>query len=129
MTWVGLDPDFSVQFYRPITGDPPWWKINFERPVQRTPLGIDTFDLLLDLIVDQSGQCSWKDLDEYANARRLGVISDAEHHRVHEARDRAVAFVEARRGPLAPDQVMDWRVPDDWPIPVLPPCAIDLDCR
>ncbi|MEV6345835.1 hypothetical protein [Actinoplanes sp. NPDC051851] len=51
LTWVGFDPDFNLQYYQPITAGTAYWKLNFERPVTRTPHGIDTFDLLLDLII------------------------------------------------------------------------------
>ena len=52
---IGLDPDFSLQHYQPIDGSPGHWKINFERPVTRTPAGIDACDLLLDLITTRPG--------------------------------------------------------------------------
>ncbi|WP_436528360.1 hypothetical protein [Actinoplanes sp. HUAS TT8] len=124
LTWVGLDPDFSLQRYLPITGGADHWKINFERPVRRTPHGIDTFDLLLDLIADPHTLAwQWKDQHEYDQARDLGVITDADHQRVEQARERAVAFVEARSGPLAQNW-SDWRAPDHWPVPALPPHAL-----
>lgn len=127
LTWIGLDPDFSVQRFLPVTSDgggTDLWKINFERPVHREPCGVKTFDLLLDLVVDPaSGAWRWKDEDEYEQARALGVISDSEHRRVEPARERAIAFVEGRRGPLAQD-LSQWRVPDDWALPILPAHAI-----
>ncbi len=125
LNWVGHDPDFSVQRFLPVSGGINLWKINFERAVQRTPLGIDTFDLLLDLVADPDTLAwRWKDEDEYDQARRLGVISDSEHRRVEQARQRAVAFVEARDGPLSQDW-SDWQVPAHWPVPTLPPHALD----
>jgi hypothetical protein len=127
LTWIGLDPDFSAQRFLPVgpdSGGTDLWKINFERPVHRKSGSVDTFDLLLDLVVDPAtGTWRWKDEDEYEQARGLGVISDADHRRVEPARQRAVAFVEARRGPLAQDW-SQWRVPDDWPLPILPAQAI-----
>ena len=125
LTWIGLDPDFSLMYFRALTGGIEQWKINFERPVQRTPLGIDTFDLLLDLVGDPAGDhWTWKDQNEYDQARRLGLITDAEHHGVELARQRAAAFVEARSGPLAQDWSA-WQVPEDWPALTLPPHVLD----
>ncbi|WP_221328343.1 DUF402 domain-containing protein [Actinoplanes sp. L3-i22] len=125
LTWVGLDADFNVQRYLPITGGTDHWKINFERPVTRTTLGIDTCDLLLDLIVEpDTMRWRWKDEDEYAQARRLGMITDADHRRVDQARQRAVAFVGNRSGPLAQDW-SSWQVPADWALPVLPLHALN----
>ncbi|BCY11031.1 DUF402 domain-containing protein [Actinoplanes sp. L3-i22] len=125
VTWIGLDPDLSLQAYLPVDGGPTQWKINFERPVTRTPIGIDTCDLLLDLMVDPiAGRWRWKDADEYAQARTLGLISDADDERVRAARKRAVALAESGDGPLAEDW-SQWRVPDDWSLPVLPPRVLD----
>lgn len=128
LTWI-VDPDFNLQLYQPqpLTAGTAFWKINFERPCRRTRMGIDTFDLLLDLIGDPTGETwRWKDEDEYDQARRLGVISDAEHRRVERARERALAFVAARQGPLAKDW-SSWQVPDEWPLPVLPVGALHAD--
>jgi hypothetical protein len=125
VTWIGLDPDLSLQAYIPVGGGPPQWKINFERPVTRTPIGIDVCDLLLDLMVDPATRTvRWKDEDEYAQARTLGLISDADDKRVQAARQRAVAFAEAGEGPLSEDW-SQWRVPDEWPLPVLPPRVLE----
>ncbi|GIE85497.1 hypothetical protein SAMN06264365_105116 [Actinoplanes regularis] len=76
LTWVGLDPDFSVQRFQAVSGGSTQWKINFERPVRRTAIGIDTFDLLLDLIADPArDRWSWKDEDVRHEALlyRVGV--------------------------------------------------------
>jgi hypothetical protein len=129
LTWVGCDPDFSVIYFRAVTGGTEHWKINFERPIQRTPDGIDTFDLLLDLTADPSAdRWSWKDEQEYEQARRLGIIGDAEHRRVQAARERAVAFVESRSGPLGHDW-STWQVPVEWPALTLAPHALDAPAR
>jgi hypothetical protein len=119
VTWIGLDPDFSLQHYQPVNGSPGHWKINFERPVIRRPTFLDTCDLLLDLITDPGGNTwRWKDEAEYEQIRRAGLVPDSEHERVQAARQRALAFAEAERGPLAEDWTT-WRVPADWPLPTL----------
>nr|WP_221382466.1 DUF402 domain-containing protein [Actinoplanes polyasparticus] len=123
LTWVGLDPDFNLQLYLPVDGSQQHWKINFERPVHRTPAGIDTFDLLLDLVTGPAGSWQMKDVDEYDEVRRAGLILDAEHERVQAATHRAFALVEAALGPLSEDWTA-WRVPEGWPTPQLPPGAL-----
>jgi hypothetical protein len=62
LSWFGADPDFSVHRYWDSDGEPLRWYVNFERPFQRTRIGIDTFDLLVDLVIrpDRSGW-EWKD--------------------------------------------------------------------
>jgi hypothetical protein len=99
--------------------------INFERTPRRTPIGIDTFDLLLDLVVDVGrAHWTWKDEDEYTQARKLALIADDEHRRIEAARQRALAMIETRREPFTTDW-STWQVPHDWPDPALPPNALD----
>jgi protein associated with RNAse G/E len=100
------------------------WYVDFVQPYRRTPIGIDTFDLLLDLIVtaDLSGY-RWKDEDEYARGRRLGLIDDALHQSVDAAREQVISLIESRQGPFA-DDYSSWRPDPAWPTPVLPIDAV-----
>jgi hypothetical protein len=73
--------------------------------------------------VDGSGDLSayrWKDEDEYAQGRRLGLISDALHQRVDAARQQAISLIECRQGPFA-DDWSSWQRDPAWPAPALPP--------
>ena len=83
--------------------------------------GIDTLDLLVDLVVtpDLSAR-RWKDEDEYAQGRRLGLITDALHLRVEAARQHVVSLVESRQGPFA-EGWSSWQPDPTWPLPALPP--------
>lgn len=115
------DQHFCVsQFFNP-QGHPRAWYIDFIRPYQRTGDGIDTLDLLVDLVVtpDLSAH-RWKDEDEYAQGRRLGLINDVLHRRVETARQQVMSLVESRQGPFAEDW-SSWRRDPSWPLPVLPP--------
>lgn len=51
------------------------WYVNFQEPMRRTPIGIDTVDLVLDLVVEPGGRCSRKDEEDYAEAVARGHIS------------------------------------------------------
>jgi len=116
----GAGQYFSVsQFFDP-NGRCSGWYVDFVRPCQRTAIGIDTFDLLVDLVVeaDLSGY-RWKDEDEYAHGRRLGLIDDALHQRVDAARQQVVSLVESRQGPFA-DDWSSWRRDPAWRAPALP---------
>jgi predicted RNA-binding protein associated with RNAse of E/G family len=95
------------------------WYVNFERPPLWRNSGWDTMDLALDLVVEADGAWHWKDEDEYAHCRRLGVITDAEHAAVTDARDQAVALVEARAGVFGTDPTLPWRPDPAWPRPTL----------
>jgi Protein of unknown function (DUF402) len=98
------------------------WYVNFERPRRRTEIGFDTFDLLLDLVVAPDlSDWQWKDEDEYAQGRRLGIVDDTDHRAVEQAREQVVALIERRQGPFAEDAGWaDWRSDPAWPTPVLP---------
>ena len=48
--------------------------MNFEQPLRRTPIGFDTFDQKLDLIVMPDGAYRWKDEDELEQAAALGLL-------------------------------------------------------
>jgi hypothetical protein len=66
---------------------------------RRPAIGIDTFDLLLDLSVtpEDLSRSRWKDEDGRAQARRPGSIDHALHRRVDDDRDRVISLVEACR--------------------------------
>ncbi|MFD9124760.1 DUF402 domain-containing protein [Kitasatospora sp. NPDC059571] len=69
----------------PAAGEPLRRYVNFERPAVRTRIGIDTLDLLVDLVVEADlSAVRWKDADEYEHGRRLGSISDADHRTVEQ---------------------------------------------
>jgi hypothetical protein len=111
---------FSVSQFFDAQGRCDEWYVDFIRPWQRTALGIDTFDLFLDLVIkaDLSGY-QWKDEDEYAQARRLGVVDDPLHRHVESAREQVVSLVQSGRGPFAEDW-SSWQRDPAWPTPVLP---------
>lgn len=100
------------------------WYVNFEHPTRRTKDGFDTFDLAVDLVIGPDlTRLHWKDLDEYAHARRLGIVSDTEHQAVELARAQVLALLEDRAGPFADaDRWAAWRWDAAWPPPRLPPC-------
>ncbi|MGW4652312.1 DUF402 domain-containing protein [Kitasatospora sp. NPDC004289] len=117
---------FSIHcFQDAATGDPLRWYVNFEKPYQRHPGGIDTLDLCLDLVVtpDLTGH-HWKDREEYAQLRRLGVIDDYLHRQVEQAKGRAIAMLDNRTGPFASGWPT-WEPDDTWPLPTLPDDADD----
>jgi hypothetical protein len=89
---------FSVHcFQDAATHEPLRWYVNCEHPYRRRPgVGIDTLDLCLDLVIapDLSTH-RWKDSDEYAQVRRLGLVDDYVHRQVERACGRALAMLDA----------------------------------
>ncbi|MFD8694329.1 DUF402 domain-containing protein [Kitasatospora purpeofusca] len=118
---------FSLHHFQTPAGEPLRLYVNFERPAVRTRIGIDTLDLLVDLVVspDLSGYW-WKDEDEYAHGRRLGFVTDAEHRSVGQARERALGLLQERAGPFAAPWPA-WKPDPSWPLPVLPADADRAD--
>jgi hypothetical protein len=94
--------------------------------LRRTAIRFDTFDLLVDLVVapDRSSCWVWKDEDEYAQARRLGVVSETDHAVVEAAREQVLEMITRGEGPFAPDAGWTrWHSDPSWPTPVLPPAS------
>ena len=87
------------------------WYVNFEQPLRRSPLGFDTFDEKLDLIVRSDGSYRWKDEDELEQAAAAGLLDAAEV--------RAESERVLREWPF-PTGWEDWRPDPAWPVPQLP---------
>ncbi|MFI8455552.1 DUF402 domain-containing protein [Kitasatospora sp. NPDC085464] len=115
---------YSVHRFLTPEGRPLHWYVNFERPYRRTAIGIDTLDLFLDLVITPDlSTYAWKDEDEYAQARRLGLIDTATHRELEHARELALAQALEHSGPFAPDPDT-WTLPPPGPLPVLPTAAL-----
>lgn len=111
---------FSVHLHRDAAGEPVHWYVNFEQPFQRTPIGIDTFDLFVDLVVTPDlSSYSWKDEDEYAHARRLGLVNQELHQHIGLARERALELLRRRIGPFTGNWP-NWTMSPSWELPKLP---------
>jgi len=102
-TWVSWLPDGTH-----------WgWYVNIQLPFERTPRGLRTMDLVLDVIVDADGGRRLKDEDELATHVARGSVD-----RELEARIRAEAErILARR---FDDAWLDWRPDPAWTRPELP---------
>ena len=87
------------------------WYVNFEQPLRRTALGVDTFDEKLDLIVRPDGSYVWKDEDELEQAAAAGLLDPAE------VRAEAERVLEEWPFPTGWE---DWRPDPAWTVPRLP---------
>ena len=125
LTFQLPDTYFSVMLRFRETGQLFMWYVNFERPYRRTAIGIDTSDLIVDLVIEPDGTYRWKDEDEYRQGRRLGIVGDTDHAAVEQAREQAVAMFEERTGPFE-EQWVSWRRDPNWTVPTLPANATDL---
>ncbi|MFC9843850.1 DUF402 domain-containing protein [Streptomyces sp. NPDC060223] len=121
LLWKPPTAWFSVNAFYTSAGLRNWY-VNFEHPTRRTRDGFDTFDLAVDLVVAPDlNSWHWKDEDEYAHVRRLGIVTDTEHRAVELARAQILAMLEERAGPFADiDYWAAWRWRPAWPPPRLP---------
>ncbi|NJC23905.1 protein associated with RNAse G/E [Arthrobacter pigmenti] len=126
-TWGGggiliiFQPDtmYSVWCFESQPGVRDIYYVNIEEPFVRTPEGIVSTDLVLDVVVSPDRQWKFKDEDELAFAQEAGVFDDAAHARIRRAGDDAVAAVERWDYPF--NAGFEHFEPDpSWPIPELP---------
>ncbi|MBE1612599.1 DUF402 domain-containing protein [Actinopolymorpha pittospori] len=113
------DAYFSVLLFFHTDGQFAKWYVNFERPYRRTPIGFDTHDLLLDLVVQPDRTYRWKDEDEYEYGRELGLVDDTDHVQIEKAKDQVLALLEQRRGPFE-ERWTSWQRDQTWTLPTMP---------
>ena len=108
--WLEADGSWSPTLY-----------INLEEPWTRTPIGYDSHDWILDLVVRLSPfQAEWKDVDEPDWSVAVGVISVATADDIRTAGRRALRSAEANEWPFDVDW-NHWLPDDEWPVPRLAP--------
>jgi Protein of unknown function (DUF402) len=114
-------PDVPYAVLLWTTGDRPVWYVNLERPLERTPIGFDTIDHALDLLIELDGSSwSWKDEDELAHAVRDGLFSEEDAAGFRRWGERARDRILAGEPPFDRDWT-GWRPDRAWPTPELPP--------
>ena len=96
------------------------WYVNLQLPLERTRVGFDTADNVLDVVIAPDlSSWRWKDEHEFAEAIRVGRFTTEEAEAVREEGRRALATLEARAWPF--DRAWsNWRPDPTWPIPELP---------
>ncbi|MFI8087218.1 DUF402 domain-containing protein [Streptomyces sp. NPDC086080] len=103
--------------------EPGWrfknWYVNLEEPLARWAGGVDSEDHFLDISVHPDRGRHWRDEDEFAQARRDGLVDSALAGRVREAGRAATRLIDAW-GPPFSDGWEDWRPDPSWTVPSLP---------
>lgn len=96
------------------------WYVNLQDPLARTPIGFDTVDHALDVVIELDRSAwRWKDEEELAEAVRDRLFSEAEAADFYAWGERAVERVLAGEPPFDRDWE-DWRPDPAWPVPELP---------
>jgi predicted RNA-binding protein associated with RNAse of E/G family len=97
-----------------------WWYINLQEPLRRTPLGFDTRDYFLDIVLKPDlTDWVWKDEDEFDEAIKLGIFSLEKAEEIRDEGKRVLNLVETKKAPFC-DGWEDWSPPEKWVIPKFP---------
>jgi len=98
---------------------PSHWYVNLEDPLRRSPVGFDTLDHKLDVIVELDGSWRWKDEDQFAEIIELGLLDPEEETLLRTEAQDAVRRIAEHEVPFDRDW-FDWRPDPAWPTPTLP---------
>jgi len=87
------------------------WYIQLQAPLVEAEGLLQTTDHALDVIVDPGGAWRWKDEDDFAEAKALGIFTEEEAAAVRAEGERVIA---ARPWPTGWET---WRPDPAWPVP------------
>ncbi len=96
------------------------WYVNFEVPYQLVDHGLQTMDLVLDMLVTPDRTWRWKDRDEFDDALARGILSADIAATLEAEAAQVIDQVERRQGPFA-DAWPGWRPDPRWSTPLLAP--------
>jgi predicted RNA-binding protein associated with RNAse of E/G family len=89
--------------------------INLQAPLRRTPIGFDSFDHVLDIVVAPDGTWRWKDEDELEEAIRIGLFTPDEAADIRAEGERVIARLTG----LLPTGWENWRPAPHWSVSTL----------
>ena len=95
------------------------WYVDILLPLRRTPMGFDTRDLVLDIVIAPDRTWHWKDEDELAWFQEQGLRTAQEVSAIWKEAERAVGLLEAG-DPIFSETWVSWRPNPAWTIPSLP---------
>lgn len=110
---------YSVWFFETGSGLRDSYYINIEVPYVRTDDGIETSDLVLDVVVSADHSWQYKDEDELEFAQEAGLFSANDVEKIRQAADDAVKDVTAWSFPFNANYEKFQPNPG-WPVPSLP---------
>jgi hypothetical protein len=111
--------NYSVILLRNLDGTPYEWYINLEKPLERTLLGFDYEDLILDISLSPDiSDWRWKDEDELEEAVAAGLISKEQSTTLY-TEGKSVAE-SLQSGKSIFNGWADWQPDPSWQVPVLP---------
>lgn len=106
------------------TGEHLGYYVNLQRPYQRTELGFEAMDLMLDIVVDPDLTWRWKDEHEVQELLDRGVYDQELVDGVRAQAQRAIALIESGAAPF--DGSLLAERPSDTELPRLPASLLEL---
>ena len=119
LSWAWPGSSAAVLLFYEEDWSPSHWYVNLEDPLQRSPVGFDTLDHKLDVIVELDGSWRWKDEDQFAEIIRRGLLDAEDEKRLRADAEEAVRRIHDRRPPFDRDW-FGWRPDPSWTTPTLP---------
>jgi hypothetical protein len=95
------------------------WYVDILEPLRRSHLGIDTRDLILDIVIPPIGAWRWKDEDELEWSGERGTLAPYGVESIRQMGQQTMASLQDG-DPLLGEEWKDWRPDPTWPIPHLP---------
>jgi uncharacterized protein DUF402 len=119
--WTPLGAAHSIgHFWNAASGIFLGYYINLQAPLRRSPLGFDSRDHVLDIVVKPDGTWHWKDEDELAQAVEVGLFTPAQAIAIRAEGERAIATLPSR----LPTGWEDWLPDPTWPPLTLPESVV-----
>jgi protein associated with RNAse G/E len=94
------------------------WYVNLQRPFRRTPIGIESMDLMLDVVVEPDRSWRWKDEDEFDQLLERGIFDPPLGGRVRDEAASVIRRLEADEPPFS-EPWPSWQPDPSWPMPEL----------
>jgi hypothetical protein len=97
------------------------WYVNLQAPMIRTPIGFDTNDYILDIVIQPDCRTwRWKDDEDFNEAVSTGVYSTEQAQAIRAEGEAVIQQMQAGLPPFC-DGWERWSPPTDYPIPQFPP--------
>ncbi len=113
------DQRYSVLIFRDLGGTQLRWYVNLEDPLERTALGFDFRDSILDVILSPDlSSWHWEDEDELEEAVAVGLTSKEKSAELYALGEKVVAQLQSRKSIFNGWQ--KWRPDPTWSAPILP---------
>lgn len=97
------------------------WYVNLQDPIRRTPIGFDTMDHTLDIVINPDMSAwKWKDDDEFVNVEKAGFYSTEKANNIRAEGEKAVRLITSERRSLY-EEWKNWQANSQWEIPKLSP--------